>query len=94
MNFIHQVYAEETSTGYVYIKGNFSATGGINSLIPDTTTWTDATPNPDGTKTIPGSSTTVPGTTASIPSPVVVVTPVDATCGTANKDYLSTDTTF
>jgi len=70
MNFIDQAYAE-TSTGYVFVKGNFSATGGINSLIPDTTVWTNA-PITNGLKTIPGSSTVVPGTSASAPPPPMV----------------------
>ncbi|MDP2104089.1 MAG: type II secretion system protein [Candidatus Gracilibacteria bacterium] len=91
-HIINQTYADTTSTGYVYIKGNFSATGGINSLIPDTTAWTTATPNPDGTKTIPGSSTTVPGTTAS--APPIIPTTIDGECGTASKTYSYTDTTF
>ncbi|MDP2104335.1 MAG: InlB B-repeat-containing protein, partial [Candidatus Gracilibacteria bacterium] len=89
---INQTYADTTSTGYVYIKGNFSATGGINSLIPDTTAWTTVTPNPDGTITISGDDTLVPGTTAS--APPITPTTIDGECGTANKTYSYTDTTY
>ena len=72
MNFIDQAYAE-TSTGYVFVKGNFSATGGINSLIPDAVVWEAEIPTADGTKIISGSDTVVPGTSASAPPPPAVV---------------------
>ncbi|MDP2103845.1 MAG: prepilin-type N-terminal cleavage/methylation domain-containing protein [Candidatus Gracilibacteria bacterium] len=71
MYFIDQVYAE-TSTGYVFVKGNFTATGGVNSLIPDAVVW-EAAPATDGLKTIPGDDTVVPGTSASAPPPPAVV---------------------
>ncbi|MDP2103350.1 MAG: InlB B-repeat-containing protein, partial [Candidatus Gracilibacteria bacterium] len=77
---INQTYADTTSTGYAYIKGNFSATGGINSLIPDTTAWTNAIGTP---KVIFGSDTVVLGTSTSAP------TPANGVCGSANTAPVS-----
>lgn len=53
-----RAYADsETSTGYVYIKGNFVSTGSINSLFPDPTVWSETPPDENNLKTISGTGT-------------------------------------
>lgn len=42
-DFLTTAYAA-TSSGYVYIRGNFTSTGNIVGLIPDPTAWDNKTP--------------------------------------------------
>lgn len=73
MNLLDSAYADTTSTGYVYIKGNFTSTGGVNSLIPDPILWDTTTPDVNNTKIIAGTGTLQSGdsTVQSIPIPPV-----------------------
>ena len=85
LGFIDLAYAEDADTGFVYIKGNFTATGGINSLIPDPIVWSGATVDATGAKIIAGSGTVVTGANTTIPVAPPVVTP-DCTIDTDNID--------
>jgi len=77
---VDRAFAEEVPTGYVYLKGNFTATGGIESLVVDGAKWNgwvDDEPD-DGVQTFSGSDTVTIG------NPVILVpetaVPADGLC--------------
>lgn len=51
-DIIDRAYADTQTGGYVYIKGNFTATGGILGLLPKPLSWETNSGNP---KTLDGS---------------------------------------
>jgi len=91
-SMIDQAFAATGATGYAFMKGNFTATGGINSLVVDGATWNGATPV-NGVETFSGSQT------ASVGAPIILVpassVPADGSCGSSvGGSFTTTPTTF
>jgi hypothetical protein len=42
-SIISQVFAATNGVGYAFIKGNYTATGGINNIVVDGATWNGTT---------------------------------------------------
>lgn len=77
--------------GYAFIKGNYTATGGINNIIVDGATW-NGTPPVGGITTLSGGQTITTGTAlALVPATGV---PADGACGSANTAIFTTTPTL
>lgn len=80
-SIIDQAFAATGAVGYAFIKGNFSATGGINNIIVDGATWNGVTPV-NGVETFSGSQTVTTGVALAVVPATNV--PADGTCGAAS----------
>ena len=76
---IDKAFAATTGSGYPYIKGNFTATGGITSLVVDGQKWTTVEPVA-GLKVFSASQTI--NTTSAIGLAPATTVPMDGVCGT------------
>jgi prepilin-type N-terminal cleavage/methylation domain-containing protein len=68
-SLIDQAFAA-TAMGYAYIKGNFTATGGIDTIVVDGATWNGTVPT---AATVNGITTFTGGQTAIAAAPIAVV---------------------
>lgn len=89
-SLINQAFAATDSTGYAFLKGNYTATGGINNLVVDGATW-NGTTAVNGVTTFSGSQTiTIGAALALVPATDV---PADGVCGAASGTPTATTPT-
>lgn len=78
-SIIDQAFAASGSVGYAFVKGNYTATGGIDNIIVDGATWNGKTAV-NGIETFSGSETIVIGNALTLVPATNV--PSDGICGT------------
>lgn len=81
-SIIDQAFAATGAVGYAFIKGNYTATGSITSIVVDGATWNSPISTTNGVNVFSGSQTIAIGTPlALVPATDV---PADGSCGSAN----------